>query len=77
MDNRVFRNYRIGVSHIEQVILRVEKRKLAYDELVKKFFFFLNLYEISLAKVRQDVEVLLNIYSNYLITSFINECVQF
>jgi len=55
----------------------LKRRKLAYDELVKKFLFFFKLHEITPQKVREDAEVLQKIYPNDLATCFVNECVQF
>lgn len=62
---------------LDKLSYELKRRKLAYDELVKKFFFFFKLHEITPEKVKEDAEVLQKTYSNDLATCFINECVQF
>jgi hypothetical protein len=62
---------------LDKQLYELKRRKLAYDELVKKFLFFFKLHEITPKKVREDAEVLQKTYPNDLAICFINECVQF
>lgn len=43
---------------LDKLSYELKRRKLAYDELVKKFFFFFKLHEITPEKVKEDAEVL-------------------
>jgi len=82
-DNEVLfskRNYLIINTYyviLDKLSYELKRRKLAYDELVKKFLFFFKLHEITPEKVREDAEVLQKTYPNDLAASFVNECVQF
>lgn len=73
-DNLIINTYYVI---LDKLSFELNKRKSAYDELVKKFFFILKLHDFTPVKVKENAEVLQKAYPNDLAPSFINECVQF
>lgn len=73
MEFKVNTYFVICDSLIEELI----RRKLAYDNVISKYSFFLKLTKIKLSEVRVSAEHLCSIYKKDLDVVFINDCVHF
>jgi len=62
---------------IDNLHSELEKRKFYYDEANKKFNFLFQIIKLSPSEVYEKAEILQNIYTNDLSSSFANECIQF
>ncbi|XP_022169336.1 zinc finger MYM-type protein 1-like [Myzus persicae] len=61
----------------DSIIKELTSRKLAYDNVITKYSFFLRLTKIKPSEVRVSAEHLYSMYSKDLDVTFINECVHF
>ncbi|KAL4089691.1 hypothetical protein QTP88_024681 [Uroleucon formosanum] len=61
----------------DSIIEELTSRKLAYDNVITKYSFFLRLTKINPSEVRVSAEHLYSMYTKDLDVTFINECVHF
>ncbi|KAL4122200.1 hypothetical protein QTP88_014574 [Uroleucon formosanum] len=61
----------------DSIIEELTSRKLAYDNVITKYSFFLRLAKIKPSEVRVSAEHLYSMYTKDLDVTFINECVHF
>lgn len=61
----------------DSIIEELTSRKLAYDNVITKYSFFLRLTKIKPSEVRVSAEHLYSMYTKDLDITFINECVHF
>jgi len=62
---------------IDNLHSELERRKFYYDEANKKFNFLFQIIQLSPPEVYKKAEILQNIYTDDLSSSFANECIQF
>jgi len=55
----------------------IRKRKIAYDNLLKNYYFFIKLTKMTASDIRVSAELLRNKYNTNLGTLFSNECINF
>lgn len=62
---------------IDKLNSELERRKLYWDEAIKKLKFLFQIIKRTPSEVYKKAEILQIMYSNNLSSSFPNECIQF
>lgn len=80
--NTVFsgrQNFKINTFYIicDNLLNELLKRKIAYDNIISKYIFLLNLQEYNPSEVRKCAKNLREVYHEDLDESFDNECIHF
>ncbi|XP_060853423.1 zinc finger MYM-type protein 1 isoform X5 [Rhopalosiphum padi] len=72
-------NFKINTYFVilDQLKSELLRRKIAYDNLLKNYYFFFKITKMTAADIRVSAELLRNEYNTDLGTSFPNECIHF
>jgi len=72
-------NFKVNTYFVilDQLKSELLRRKIAYDNLLKNYYFFFKLSKMTAADIRISAELLRNEYITDLGTSFPNECIHF
>ncbi|XP_060852987.1 zinc finger MYM-type protein 1-like isoform X2 [Rhopalosiphum padi] len=72
-------NFKINTYFVilDQLKSELLRRKIAYNNLLKNYYFFFKITKMTAADIRVSAELLRNEYNTDLGTSFPNECIHF